>query len=75
MWSEDLVGRLREAAPAFFCAPRLGQRAANLAEVALTIRRVLEEPGMEGFRVDFAHEFLETLRAFLYGPKSDRGRI
>jgi hypothetical protein len=42
--------------------------------VALTIRRVLEEPGMEGFRVDFAHEFLETLRAFLYGPKKRTGK-
>jgi AcrR family transcriptional regulator len=39
----------------------------HLADPAPMARRVLEEPGMEAFAVDFAHEFLEMFTALLLG--------
>jgi AcrR family transcriptional regulator len=61
-----------------FLAPGQGQRLLirtqalaiglqHLADPAPIARRVLEEPGMEAFAVDFAHEFLETFTALLLG--------
>jgi TetR/AcrR family transcriptional regulator len=43
----------------------------HFADPAPSSRRALEEPGMEGFRVDFAHEFSETIRALLRGMKRE----
>lgn len=38
-----------------------------LAEPALVIRRVIAEPGMESFNINFEQEFSRLLRALLYG--------
>ncbi len=43
----------------------------QLSDPAPTGRRILEEPGMEGFRVDFASEFPETMRALLWGMQRE----
>lgn len=39
----------------------------HVAEPAPVIRRVLDEPGLELFKIDFIEEFLATLKALLYG--------
>jgi len=43
----------------------------QLADPAPSSRRALEEPGIEGFRVDFASEFPETMRALLRGMQRE----
>ncbi len=43
----------------------------QLADPAPDGRRALEEPGMEGFRVDFASEFAQTLRSLLRGMERE----
>jgi AcrR family transcriptional regulator len=45
----------------------------QLADPAPAVRRILQEPELALFRVDFTHELAHALRALLYGLEAEQG--